>query len=223
MPVETTSQPADPPVVDDQPVVDFEPAAQRLISDVETMRALSDPLRLRILEAMLHDSHGPWSAKDLAEALDVPQTRLYHHIEQLAAHDLIRPAERRIVGRVVETRYRIVARSLQLDRSLFSTLSEEGRAGVQNSIAAIFDMTRDELAAAFRLGLINPSAEPAAESRLLVSRGTFSLTSERAAELRTRLIALLAEFEADASPEGQASSLLIALYPQPASLGGSDD
>lgn len=223
MSVEPTSQAAEPPVLDDQPVVDFEPAAQRLISDVETMRALSDPLRLRILEAMLHDSQGPWSAKDLAEALEVPQTRLYHHIEQLVAHDLIRPAERRIVGRVVETRYRIVARSMQLDRSLFSTLSEEGRAGFQTSIAAIFDMTRDELAAAFRLGLIDSSAEPAAEPRVLVTRGTFSLTPERAAELRTRLIALLAEFEADASPDGQASSLLIALYPQPAPLGGSDD
>ncbi|HEV2005093.1 MAG TPA: helix-turn-helix domain-containing protein [Candidatus Limnocylindrales bacterium] len=220
MSVETTSQPADPPLIDDQPVVDFEPAAQRLISDVETLRALSDPLRLRILEAMLQDGHGPWSAKDLAEALDVPQTRLYHHIEQLVARDLIRPAERRIVGRVVETRYRVVARSLQLDRSLFSTLSEEGRAGFHDSIAAIFDVTRDELAAAFRLGLIDASAEPAPERRLLVSRGTFSLTAERAAELRERLIALLAEFEADASPEGQASSLLIALYPQPAALGG---
>lgn len=223
MSVETTRQPADPPIVDDQPVVDFEPAAQRLISDVKTMRALSDPLRLRILEAMLHDSHGPWSAKELAEALEVPQTRLYHHIEQLVAHDLIRPSERRIVARVVETRYRIVARSLQLDRSLFSTLSQEGRAGFQDSIAAIFDVTRDELAAAFRLGLIDSGVEPEAERRLLVSRGTFSLTAERAAELRTRLIALLSEFEADAAPDGQASSLLIALYPQPASIGGSDD
>jgi DNA-binding transcriptional ArsR family regulator len=222
MPIVTTSQQADPLLVDDQPLVDFEPAAQRLISDVETLRALSDPLRLRILEAMLLDSHGPWSARDLARALEVPQTRLYHHIEQLVTHDLIRPVERRIVARVVETRYRIVARSLQLDRSLFSTLSEEGRAGFHDSIAAIFDVTRDELAAAFRVGLIDSSADPAPERRLMVSRGTFSLTAERATELRTRLLAILQDFEGDAAPEGQASSLLIALYPQPASLGGPD-
>lgn len=221
MSVDTTNQPTEPPVVDDQPVVDFEPAAQRLISDVETMRAMSDPLRLRILETMLRDGDGPWSAKELAKALDVPQTRLYHHIEQLVAHDLIRAAERRIVARVVETRYRVAARSFQLDREVFS-LSAEGRAGLQDGIAAMFDVTRGELAAAFRLGVVDLSPEPAPERRLLVTRGTYSLTAERAAELRTRLLALLEEFE-DGTPDGQASGLLVALYPQAPSLGESND
>src|SRR3954452_11214244 len=56
---------------------------ERLISDVETLKAISDPLRLKILEVMDAQFGEPWSVKELASALDVPQTRLYHHVELL--------------------------------------------------------------------------------------------------------------------------------------------
>src|SRR5512141_2771051 len=68
------------------------PDTERLISDPETMKALADPLRLRILETMVTRTDAPWSAKELAGRLDVPQTRLYHHIELLLERDLIRVA-----------------------------------------------------------------------------------------------------------------------------------
>src|SRR5919112_744906 len=76
--------------------------AERLISDAETLKAISDPLRLKILEAMVARVGEPWSVKELAAALDVPQTRLYHHVELLLERDLIRVAGQRVVSGIIE-------------------------------------------------------------------------------------------------------------------------
>src|SRR5689334_6448391 len=67
-----------------------EPAAEFVISDVETLKAISDPLRLRILETMVSRRDAQWTVKELATHLEVPQTRLYHHVELLLERDLIR-------------------------------------------------------------------------------------------------------------------------------------
>ena len=61
----------------------FEPVAERVISDVETLKALSDPVRLRILETMVTAADEAWTVKRLAKALDTNSTKLYHHINIL--------------------------------------------------------------------------------------------------------------------------------------------
>ncbi len=105
----------------------FQPEDVRLIGDVESLRAISDPTRLRILETMVQRQDPAWSVKELAAEIGVPQTRLYHHVEQLVERDLIRAVERRIVSGIIETRYRVVARSFQLDRRLLASDSESHR------------------------------------------------------------------------------------------------
>src|SRR5690242_8942448 len=71
---------------------DEAPANERVVSDAETLRAIADPLRIAMLEAMLTRAEDAWSVKELAAVLGVPQTRLYHHIELLLERDLIRAA-----------------------------------------------------------------------------------------------------------------------------------
>ena len=63
-----------------------EAAASRTIDDVETLRAMADPTRMKILDALMTPQHGElpvMSAKDLAGALGESQTKLYRHIRQL--------------------------------------------------------------------------------------------------------------------------------------------
>ena len=69
---------------------DFQPEDVRLIGDIESLRAISDPTRLRILETMVQRQDPAWSVKELAAEIGVPQTRLYHHVELLLERDLIR-------------------------------------------------------------------------------------------------------------------------------------
>src|SRR5260221_4797110 len=94
------------------------PEPERIVSDVETLKALSDPLRLKILETMVAHVEVGWTAKELAAALGVPQTRLYHHIELLLERDLIRLASQRVVSGIIESRYRVAALSFRLDHPL---------------------------------------------------------------------------------------------------------
>ena len=211
------------------PDPDFRPADVRLIGDVESLRAISDPTRLRILETMVQRQDPPWSVKELAAEIGVPQTRLYHHVEQLLERDLIRPVERRIVSGIIETRYRVAALSFQLDRNLLAGDSEAGQQALHDTLVAVFDTARGEVEQAIREGVIDPSAGASDERRVVLSRGLARLSPERAAELRERLKALEEEFGNDAYPEGQSYGLVFALYPMPRPSGeaatddGTDD
>ncbi len=195
---------------------DFLPGPTRRIGDVETMRALSDPTRMRLMEAMVQRQDPPWSVKELAAELQVPQTRLYHHVEQLLAHDIIRPVERRVVSGIIETRYRITAYSFQLDRRLFESSGDEPRAVLHDTLVAVFDTARDEIEAAMRSGAIGSSGG-SGDERLLVARSLARLTPERAAEYRRRLRELQEEFgdQHQDEPGTRAWGVVLAVYPLP--------
>jgi DNA-binding transcriptional ArsR family regulator len=193
----------------------FEPDAVRTIADVETLKALSDPLRLRIIETMAQRTGAAWSVKELAAALDVPQTRLYHHVEQLTEHDLIRPVERRVVSGIIETRYRVAALSFQLDRRLFAGGSEESRVALHDTLVSVFDSARHEIELAIHLGVIDVAEAAPPERRLLLSRGVVRLTPTRVAELRDRLVTLIEEYESEAGDDASPFGTVLALYPLP--------
>ena len=198
-----------------EPLEDFEPEAVRRIGDVATLRAISDPTRMRILETMVARRDPAWSVKELAAALEVPQTRLYHHVELLVEHDLLRPVARAVVSGIIETRYRVTAMSFQLDRRLFAGRTEESRAILHDTLDAVFDTARREIELAIRLGAIDTTGDDDAPTagRLMLSRGLARLTHERAGELRTRIQALEGEFGNDG--EGEPYGIVIAMYPMP--------
>ena len=123
------------------------------ISTPEALRAIGDPTRVRLLETMVQRQDPAWSVKELAAALGVPQTRLYHHVEQLLAQDFIRPVERRVVSGIIETRYRVTALSFQLDRRMFEG-DDAPRAILHDTLVAVFDTARDEVEAAIESGVI---------------------------------------------------------------------
>jgi DNA-binding transcriptional ArsR family regulator len=198
----------------------FEPEEVRYIRDVDTLRAISDPTRMRILEAMVQRRSPAWSVKELAAALEIPQTRLYHHVELLLAQDLVRAVERRVVSGIIETRYNVTARSFQLDRSLFAGDSEEGMAVLHETIAAVFDTARAEVELAIRLGVIDTRGEGPSERGLMLTRGLARMTPARAHELRERLQALSEEFGDDPGPasaddDGISYGIVFAVYPMP--------
>jgi DNA-binding transcriptional ArsR family regulator len=194
------------------------PDAERLISDVETLKAISDPLRIRILETMVTRPDAAWSVKELATSLDVPQTRLYHHVELLVECDLLRSAEQRVVSGIIETRYRLAALSLRLDPHLIGA-GGAGESAARDMLATIFDETRRDLERVLadpRVGEQEPARRP------LVTRGLARLTPERAQEFRSRVEALLAEYDGPSDdPAASTYRLLIAMYADPASKEAS--
>ncbi len=187
---------------------------ERLISDVETLKALSDPLRIRILETMVQDWTDPWTVKRLAKTLGVMPTKLYHHIKILEERELIRPASQQLVRGIVETTYRIAQLSLRLDRGLISQGSDDLRSSANDAIISIFELARKDLDHALASGLAptDPTADPAAT--FLINRSVLRLSPDRAAELRARLDAINDEFSSDApTPDSIALGMLVSVHP----------
>jgi DNA-binding transcriptional ArsR family regulator len=203
---------------------DHRPRRVMRIADSEALRAIGDPTRMRLLEVMVQRQDPPWAVKELAAALEVPQTRLYHHVEQLLAHGLILPVERRVVSGIIETRYRVTALSFQIDRRLFGGDPDETTRAVHDTLVTVFDTARDEIEAALRGGPADPADGDGPEAdRVMVARSLARLSPERAAELKRRLAALVEEFGTDDQPDSVGWSVVLAVYPMPRTVKEPSD
>jgi len=102
----------------------FEPADVFDIDDVETMEMLADPTRLEILELAMV----PRSVSEIAEAMDVPRTRLYHHVKLLEDAGMLAVAETRPAGAMTEKIYQVAAYSFQPSDELMKTATPKDQA-----------------------------------------------------------------------------------------------
>ena len=79
------------------------------IDNIETFEALNNPTRLRILRRLTE----PRSIREVAEAMEVPPTRLYYHFNLLEESGAIRVVETRKVGAMLQKVYQITARGFR--------------------------------------------------------------------------------------------------------------
>jgi DNA-binding transcriptional ArsR family regulator len=190
-----------------------EPLAERSISDVDTLKALSDPLRLRILEVMTAGHDETFTVKRLAAALEVSQTKLYHHINLLVERELIRPVSTRVVSGIIETSYRVAQRSVKLDRGLLT--GEEPV--LHDMLTTIFDGARDDIERGIRDGAIDLTDDADPLRKVILAKGLARLSPERATEFRARLQALLDAFDDDPpAAGGDPFGVVLGFYPMAA-------
>lgn len=79
------------------------------IDDIEVFEILNNPMRFRILRELM----SPRSVRDLAEAMQVPPTRLYYHVNLLEEAGIIAVAQTRKVGAMVQKVYQTTARGFK--------------------------------------------------------------------------------------------------------------
>ncbi len=85
------------------------------IDDIAVLEILNNSTRLKILSNL----EEPSSVKVVAEAMGVPTTRLYYHINLLEGAGLIRVVETRKVGAMIERLYQTVADTFRPSQVLF--------------------------------------------------------------------------------------------------------
>lgn len=192
---------------------DFMPVPVLQIRDAEMLKVLSDPTRMRMLEVMVSRQDPAWSVKELAAALGVPQTRLYHHVDLLAEHGILRAVGQRVVSGIIETRYRIAARSFQLDRRLFAGDADAARDALSGMLEAVFDRARAEVEETVRADPAVLAKDTPVHRQVFLSRLVTRLTPAMAEELRRRLEALEDEFDNDDGEDGSPYGMVVALYP----------
>ncbi|HET7017699.1 MAG TPA: helix-turn-helix domain-containing protein [Streptosporangiaceae bacterium] len=171
------------------------PSPAREVGVVETMKALADPTRLRILQRLMtRDKTGELpvlSVKELAAELAEPQTKLYRHVKQLEAVNLISAVSSRVVSGIVEQRYQ----ACQGDLSLGPGLTDEQKktAEAEATVAAALELYRGQFFAAHRAGAIVSEDTPGAPEhrKMLLCMNLAKVPREEAASFRARLQQLL--------------------------------
>jgi DNA-binding transcriptional ArsR family regulator len=195
--------PADEPGTTDWELVDPEwtPADVHELDRAEPLGNFGNATR----GSLVRHLREPHTVAELAELLDVPVTRLYHHVKRLEADGLIRTVATRRVGVVTERRYQAVARRFTVSRELVE--HAEGPV-LGRAIGSLFDVAKSELQREFELGTFSGANvdEHATQSLL-----ELSLTDERRAELVRRIGELIDDFAAD--EDGRPFRLFIAAFP----------
>lgn len=188
------------------------------ITGMEEVRALSHPLRLRLIELF---AERPRTTKQAAEVLGEAPTRLYHHVAALEKAGLVRLRETRRKRGTTEKYFEAVS-------TRFLTGTREAlREGTKRDHAAlglvVFDQARNELVRA--LAAEKGGAPPS----LVAVRSVLRLSPRAAKQLAKKLKDLLASLRvtqesAPASKPRRALrrySLTIALIPT--DQDGEDD
>jgi DNA-binding transcriptional ArsR family regulator len=184
------------------------------IADLETLRAISDPLRVQIVELL---GGKPLTVKQVAEKLGLAPSKLYYHFGALEKLGLIEVAETRMVANMQEKKYRSTAEIVDVDPSLFQFTKEGDNEPINILISSTIDATREDL---FRsLQARQFQLEQGADEtprRMIVNRIVSHVSEERIGEFQERLVKLIQEFEAEdktSKSTDQTYALTVALYP----------
>jgi DNA-binding transcriptional ArsR family regulator len=186
----------------------WQPAPIGVVDSAAAIKALADPLRLRVLQLLMTTSHRSWSVKEIAGELGQPITKLYHHVKLLEGAALITDVESRLVSGIVEHRYRASQKTLRFDDSLFC--KPETRSASIDQVAALVDTSRDDL-----LDYLN--SDDADIDLVSVSKATARLSPEEIESVVKAIDELIAGFARTRDEKDRAriphSAMLFVVHP----------
>ncbi len=105
------------------------------LQNIEQLRAMADPLRIRIYEAL---TGKPKTATQVGEELDEPAPKAHYHVRELERVGLVRLVETRERGGILEKYYRAVARGLRVPPSVLQQTPADEVAETMNEILDSF-------------------------------------------------------------------------------------
>ena len=187
-------------------------AELRTLDDLKQVRALADPLRMRILTALCEER----TTKQVAELLHEKPTRLYHHVDALERAGLVQLTRTRPKRGTIEKYYRSVARTFEA-RVSTGRGAEASRAAIDDVMATAFATTSSEVSRLLERGAASTLSEEGILTFLEIRA-----TRAEIQKLRRRLHAAIgvAREEGQSSPRDERYRLTIAFYPL--ETGGAD-
>lgn len=192
------------------PVEGLEPPEERRdLDDLDLMNEVTHPIRGMVLRRLKE----PRTVAEVAELLDVPITRLYHHVNRLVDAGLIRVVATRRVAAVTERRYQMVALSFGLGASLLNSSDPHE---LSAALGSLFDVAKLGFQRFVETGDFEIT-DDSDDDQTVLSLAGVHLSPDRRRELFTRLGELLEEFRSDASdtdPEASHLSVFVAINPE---------
>jgi DNA-binding transcriptional ArsR family regulator len=161
------------------------PRGIHIVTELAQIRALADPLRLKILGAL---TGVPRTTKQVAEVLGEKPTKLYHHVEALNRVGLVRLTDTRPNRGTTEKYFQAVADQFQVAGSALSPAESKASTAQQSMLTSILDTARNELLDCVRPGVparANPDEAP------LVARIHMKGSSRKVLAARRRLFRMI--------------------------------
>lgn len=187
----------------------FTPAESLAITTPAQLKAVSDPLRLEILETLLKEA---LTVKQVADRLGQPPTKLYYHVKALEKIGVVTIVETRVKSGIIEKYYRASAQSLKVDRQLFRA---KGGDAFETVLGVVFDATVDDLRRSRAAGLLRLSGDPDVESsNVAISRTLLNLPPAAVPKAIAKLNALAKEWDYPEHPEDVDYGFTFAFYPR---------
>ncbi|MEM8860080.1 MAG: helix-turn-helix domain-containing protein [Chloroflexota bacterium] len=196
--------------------IDYPIADKFIIKDLETLKKLTHPQRIEILQNLGH----PKTVKDIALAIDADPTKLYYHIRQMEQIEVIKVVETNIVSGIVEKTYGVTAKEYTVDKSLFSgddvDFTDDD---FSNMVSAIFNSTLNHVKKSAKAGLINLNEDGPKRTTAIMS-GQFLLTEEQLEKFGQKMQEVMTEFgeyteQNSNSEDSQGYVYTIAFFPKP--------
>ncbi len=189
---------------EDVPVTMPELPPQLVINTLQQFKAISDPIRSRILGIIQNQ---PATAKQIADRLGASPGAIGHHLHVLEAAGLAQVVARRIMRGIVANYYTRTAR-------IFTYELPPEVAGNASIGLEIMSQARDELAEA----LVTIEEDPVRTESFPHIR----LSSERAGAYFERLQALVDDILHETpDPDGEVYGIFVSMFKAPAYLQGS--
>jgi len=182
------------------------PADQLDLDDLDLLREVTHPIRGGILRRLKQ----PKTVAQLADMLDVPITRLYHHVNRLNDLGLIRVVAVRRVGAVTERRYQVVAKTFQIDNELLTSTNRRELSVARSSLFDVAKLGFQRHVEAGGMGEV-----PLDEERAALTLSEIRLSDARRRELVHELAAVVHRFPSDVDeddPAGSRITLFLAAF-----------
>lgn len=193
-----------PPIEESVPLPDI------LITEIETLKVFTHPLRSKILQLV---TKGPRSVHQVAEELGVPFTRLYYHFQLMERAGFIRVAEKRPVhGGVAEKFYRIAFRNARIARQLWGTGTEPSET-LEVILNEVLDESRRRAMQAAHDGAINFDVLPPRPDSMFLKIAYLIMTREQAEDFYHQILALIDSHTANDQTEGDVHTFSVLLHP----------
>jgi DNA-binding transcriptional ArsR family regulator len=171
----------------------FQPAPVKIIEDLDSIKAISDPLRVQILEAL---STKPRSINQVAERLGLAAGRLYYHFNILEKHGFIDVVETKTRGNILEKFYWVTAFDFRLDEAACQIAGPSHPRDAVSMLLQPLDVTRQDIIRSMEArSLALEQGEPKHPRNVKQYREVRCIPDDRAQEFLEKLNELTAEFE----------------------------
>jgi len=189
-----------------------QPADRIVLDGLDALKIYFDPLRQKIVHQMVTE---PKTVQEIAEALNVPFTRLYYHINLLEKHNIIDVVDTRAMsGAVEEKYYQVAAYQFIVPRNMLSFSNPQYEESLNVFLSAMLDETADDIRHSVQSGKVDMAKESPDPQSLLIRRGLMRMSPEKVAQFHTDLLNLLKQYQTEpATTDDQYYGVTVAVYP----------